>query len=157
MGIKVPAGKDGIHAPTAWKLAGCTRREADYWRRTGLVRPSVADSTGRGSAVLYDVRDVVAMRTVKALRAAGLPLPRVRRALREIARRWPEVDAPLSALVLVTDGRDLFRVLPEAEARDTLLSLVLRPGALAWRRVVLDVATLAREVREAVAREALAA
>ena len=143
----------GIGSGVAWKVAGVTQREGDYWATTGLVKPSVVVAEGKGTGRVYAMRDVIAMRTVKALREAGLSLQKVRKALKEIGRRWPEIEAPLSSTVLVTDGRDLLRVLPEDEARDTLMSLVIKPGELAWRRIVVPMGEIAREVREAVERE----
>lgn len=143
----------GIPSRVAQRVAGISKRQIGYWVETGLVTPSVAAASGKGTARIFSFRDLVALRTIKALLAEGVTLQKVRKAVAELERQWPEKEAPLASHVLVTDGVDLFAVLPEDEARETVLSLVLRPGELAWRRFVVDVGRIAAEVREALDQE----
>ena len=62
------------------RLTGVTYRQLDYWDRTELVCP-VLPATGSGSARRYSAADVVKVKAIGALLAAGLSLPCVRRAL----------------------------------------------------------------------------
>ena len=66
----------------------------------GLVRPE----GGEGD---YSFRELVAFRTLKALKAAGLTRARILRALDHLRRSFPTVDAPLSSLCLRVEGREV--------------------------------------------------
>jgi len=45
MGCRIPEGRSGIRAPVAWRLARCTKREADYWRNGLNEAPDPVMST----------------------------------------------------------------------------------------------------------------
>ena len=40
--------EEGFRGPQVCKLVGITYRQLDYWARTGLLRPSIADANGSG-------------------------------------------------------------------------------------------------------------
>jgi tetratricopeptide (TPR) repeat protein len=67
-----------------------------YWERTALVRPSVQ----RDARAAFGFRDLVGLRGVVGLLQRGVPLRRIRRSLRDAARRLPEMRDPLAALRL---------------------------------------------------------
>ncbi len=134
----------GIHSTTAARAAGISYRMLDTWATKGLVVPSVANPAGKGTMRLYALQDVLALRLVRELRDAGLPLQRVRK-VAETLRTWPEGWPPRGRLV--TDGADAWLV-----SDDALVSVLQRPGQAAWA-CVLDLGRLAREVTEAFDRE----
>jgi DNA-binding transcriptional MerR regulator len=57
---------------------GITYRQLDYWARTDLVRPSVADARGSGSRRRYSYRDLLELKMIKRLLDAGIKLEVVR-------------------------------------------------------------------------------
>lgn len=67
-----------------------------YWERTALVRPSLL----RGARPAFGFGDLVRLRGVVGLLRRGVPLRRIRRSLRDAARRLPEMGDPLAALRL---------------------------------------------------------
>ena len=60
------------------KIVGITYRQLDYWARTDLIRPSLADATGSGSRRRYAYRDLLELRIIKKLLDAGIKLESVR-------------------------------------------------------------------------------
>lgn len=60
------------------EIVGITYRQLDYWARTDLVRPSLADATGSGSRRRYSYRDLLKLKVIKTLLDAGLRLETVR-------------------------------------------------------------------------------
>lgn len=79
-----------------------------YWDRTGLLKPSVRPAAGRGSKRLYSFRDVVQLVVVSNLREMKVSLQRIRGCLRFLRRSFPELEAPLAELALLTDGESVF-------------------------------------------------
>jgi DNA-binding transcriptional MerR regulator len=72
------AAVDGYSGQRAAEIVGITYRQLDYWARTDLVRPSLADAKGSGSRRLYAYRDLLELRTIKRLLDAGIKLEAVR-------------------------------------------------------------------------------
>lgn len=79
-----------------------------YWDRTGIIKPSVRAAAGRGTKRLYSFRDVVQLLVVARLRALGLSLQRIRRCLSYLRKHFPQIEAPLAELTLVTNGETIF-------------------------------------------------
>ena len=73
-----PAGEEGFSGRRAAQVAGISYRQLDYWARTHLVRPSLADAQGSGSRRLYSYRDLLELRVIKNLIDAGIRLETVR-------------------------------------------------------------------------------
>lgn len=73
-----PAAETGYSGTKAAKIVGITYRQLDYWARTDLVRPSMADAEGSGSRRLYSYRDLLELRMIKTLLDAGIRLENVR-------------------------------------------------------------------------------
>jgi DNA-binding transcriptional MerR regulator len=96
---------EGYRGPTVCKLIGITYRQLDYWARTGLLRPSVADARGSGSKRLYSYRDLVELKVIKQLLDAGISLQSARRAV-DCLRQNLGVDLASAKLVL-TEGRSV--------------------------------------------------
>ena len=60
------------------KIVGITYRQLDYWARTDLLKPSLAEATGSGSRRQYSYRDLLELRIIKTLLDAGIKLESVR-------------------------------------------------------------------------------
>lgn len=123
---------DSIRAPRFCTLAGITYRQLDYWARTGLIVPSVADARGSGSNRLYSVTDLRIARVVKTLLDAGYSLTRIRRtvpALRQLAPEdWGGVLVLTASHVVVTsDPAEITRTL----ALEGSIALILDLAATA--------------------------
>ncbi|MCK4176657.1 MerR family transcriptional regulator [Aciditerrimonas ferrireducens] len=92
-------GEAGFSGPQACGIVGITYRQLDYWARTGLVRPSIADAHGSGSQRRYAYRDLVELKVIKQLLDGGVSLQRARRAI-ECLRQSLGVDLAAASLVL---------------------------------------------------------
>jgi len=77
----VPEQIEGFRGPQVCKLVGITYRQLDYWARTDLLRPSLADAAGSGTQRLYSYHDVLSLKVIKKFLDAGLALPAARRAI----------------------------------------------------------------------------
>ena len=70
--------EEGFSGTHTAKIVGITYRQLDYWARTDLIRPSLADATGSGSRRRYSYRDLLELRVIKTLLDAGIRLESVR-------------------------------------------------------------------------------
>ena len=75
-----------------------SERQLQSWERAGL---------SRAGAAAYSFRDLIALRTVRELRAHGFPLRKIGRALESLKRLLSEVHDPLSELKVFSDGRKI--------------------------------------------------
>ncbi len=97
-------------------IVGITYRQLDYWARTDLVRPSLADARGSGSRRRYAYRDLLELKVIKTLIDAGIKLESVRDAFSYLRETLGEdiASAQLvisgSSAVLVRDGAQLLDV-----------------------------------------------
>jgi DNA-binding transcriptional MerR regulator len=96
----VGRGDDGFRGPQVCTLIGITYRQLDYWARTGLLRPSIADARGSGTQRRYSYHDVLELKVIKQLLDAGISLQRARRAV-ECMRQGMGGDLAAANLVLV--------------------------------------------------------
>jgi DNA-binding transcriptional MerR regulator len=83
---------------------GITYRQLDYWARTDLVRPTLADAQGSGSRRLYCYRDLLELRVVKSLLDAGIRLESVRAVFGYLREH---VDTDIGSAHLVISGGDV--------------------------------------------------
>src|SRR6478672_260851 len=72
----------GYRGPAVCKIVGITYRQLDYWARTDLIRPSIADARGSGTQRRYSYRDLVDLKVIKSLLDAGVSLQQARRAVK---------------------------------------------------------------------------
>jgi DNA-binding transcriptional MerR regulator len=76
---EAPGGNGaGFSGTRAAKIVGITYRQLDYWARTDLLRPSLAEADGSGSRRQYSYRDLLELRMIKTLLDAGIRLESVR-------------------------------------------------------------------------------
>jgi DNA-binding transcriptional MerR regulator len=94
----------GFSGTKAAKIVGISYRQLDYWARTGLVRPSLADAKGSGSRREYSYRDLLELRVIKSLLDAGIKLESVRTAFEYLREH---VDTDIAAAHLVISGSDV--------------------------------------------------
>ena len=83
------------------RALGLSRRQLQYWAKTGLVVPSVRTPGGHHR---YSFADLIALKTAKRLIDAGVSLQRIRRSIEALAKRLPTVDRPLDQLVIIATG-----------------------------------------------------
>jgi len=118
----------------AARLAGCTHAQLDYWERCGLIVPRA------GAPGPYSFRDLVALRMVRSLLDAGLPLARIRRAVRELLLAGEDI----AGLRMVTDGEHVWACRDDGQILEAL-----RHGQLALfvavDRIAADVEAEVRE------------
>lgn len=62
-------------------IVGITYRQLDYWARTNLIRPSLADAKGSGTQRLYSYADLLELKVIKNLLDSGVALQSARRAI----------------------------------------------------------------------------
>ncbi len=100
--------EDGFRGPQVCKIVGITYRQLDYWARTDLIRPSVADAKGSGTQRRYSYRDLVELKVIKSLLDAGVSLQSARRAIEYLRSNLGE-DIAAASLVLAGGGSVLVR------------------------------------------------
>jgi DNA-binding transcriptional MerR regulator len=93
--------EQGYRGPQVCSIVGITYRQLDYWARTDLVRPSVADAKGSGSQRRYSYRDLLELKVIKNLLDAGVSLQSARKAIEYLRKNLGEDVASAN---LVIDG-----------------------------------------------------
>ena len=99
----------------AAEIVGISYRQLDYWARTDLIRPSLADAKGSGSRRQYAYSDLLELRIVKQLLDAGIRLENVRHVFDELRRM---VGDQIAAANLVIDGSSVALALDDGELLD---------------------------------------
>ncbi len=124
----------------AAQIVGITYRQLDYWARTDLVRPTLADASGSGTRRAYSYRDLLELRMIKNLLDAGIKLENVREVFSYL-REHVQVDIAAAHLVisgntvvlcdgdqwidLVRKGQGVLNVLPLASVKDEVDSALV--------------------------------
>jgi DNA-binding transcriptional MerR regulator len=109
-------GTDGFSGREAADIVGITYRQLDYWARTDLIRPSLADAKGSGSRRRYSYRDLIELKMIKTLIDAGQRLDRVRKAFDYLR----DIGDDLTALQLVIAGDSVLLVRDSGELLDVV-------------------------------------
>src|SRR2546430_15488934 len=65
----------GFRGPQVCKIVGITYRQLDYWARTDLIRPSIADAKGSGTQRRYPNRALAELQGTKKPAATGASPP----------------------------------------------------------------------------------
>jgi DNA-binding transcriptional MerR regulator len=128
-------GEQGFSGTRAAQIVGITYRQLDYWTRTDLVKPSLADANGSGSRRAYSYRDLLELRVIKSLLDAGIKLEAVREVFRFL-RDQMQTDIASAHIVIsgtqvllcdgdqlvdaVRRGQGVLNVLPLANVKDDL-------------------------------------
>lgn len=90
---------EGFRGPQVCAVVGITYRQLDYWARTNLLRPSIADARGSGSQRRYSYNDLLELKVIKNLLDAGVSLRSARTAI-EYLRQHVGGDVASANLVL---------------------------------------------------------
>jgi len=93
--------EEGFRGPQVCKIVGITYRQLDYWARTDLIRPSIADAKGSGTQRRYSYRDLVELKVIKNLLDAGVSLQLARKGIEYIRQNLGE---DISSASLVMNG-----------------------------------------------------
>ena len=111
--------EEGYRGPQVCKIVGITYRQLDYWSRTGLIRPSVAEARGSGTQRRFSYHDLVELKVIKGLLDAGVSLQSARRAI-EYLRDHLGSDLATASLVLSGNGDGSVLVRTDGELVDLL-------------------------------------
>src|SRR5256885_4113983 len=79
-----------------------TDKQLNYWERLRLVSPRKG-----GAEKFYDFRDLISLRTAKQLIEKGISANRLRRSLVALNQKLSEVQAPLTELRILSNGREV--------------------------------------------------
>ncbi|PYU11902.1 MAG: hypothetical protein DMG37_15150 [Acidobacteria bacterium] len=130
------------------RILGLSPKQLDYWDRLELVSAR-SDQGNR----FYDFRDLIALRTVKQLIEQGIPATRLRRSLAALREKLSQVQAPLTELRVLSDGKDVIveregaRLEPvtgqfvmnfETRHLDEEVQVISERGADEWFALALD-------------------
>lgn len=151
------------------EIVGISYRQLDYWARTDLVTPSLAEARGSGSRRLYSYRDLLELKVIKTLLDAGIKLESVRKVFSYMRDQLGEdisaanlvISGSSSVLVrsgeelidVVQQGQGVLNVLPLSGVKDEIDAriLELRPAAES-AAVTEDLGAPARDLPDAIAR-----
>ncbi|MEM7140473.1 MAG: MerR family transcriptional regulator [Actinomycetota bacterium] len=126
--------EQGFSGKRTAEIVDITYRQLDYWARTDLVRPSLADASGSGSRRQYSYRDLLELKVIKSLLDSGIRLEQVRKVFSYMRNHLGEdvasanlvIDGSNSVLVntgeelidLLQNGQGVLNVLPLAGVKD---------------------------------------
>jgi len=126
--------EQGFSGKRTAEIVDITYRQLDYWARTDLVRPSMAEASGSGSRRLYSYRDLLELKVIKSLLDAGIRLEQVRKVFaymrnslgEDVASANLVIDGSNSVLVntgeelidLLQNGQGVLNVLPLAGVKE---------------------------------------
>jgi DNA-binding transcriptional MerR regulator len=119
----------GFRGPQVCKVVGISYRQLDYWARTDLVRPSLADAHGSGTQRRYSYRDLVRLKVIKNLLDSGVKLQAARKAIEyirgDLGDDWATASLVLNGgnSVLVRTGDDLVDVVRHGQGVLNIVSL----------------------------------
>jgi len=111
------------------EIVGITYRQLDYWARTDLVRPSVADAKGSGSRRRYSYQDLLELKVIKTLLDSGIRLEMVREAFSFLREQLGEDIASANLVingsksVVAHSGQELIDILQNGQGVLNILPL----------------------------------
>jgi DNA-binding transcriptional MerR regulator len=111
--------EEGFSGKRAAEIVNISYRQLDYWARTDLIRPSLADARGSGSRRRYSYRDLIELKLVKTLLDVGIKLETIREAFAYVREQLGE---DLSSAKLVLSGKSAVLV----RENDELIDVVSR-------------------------------
>ena len=94
--------EEGFRGPQVCKIVGITYRQLDYWARTDLIRPSIADAKGSGTQRRYSYRELGELKVIQNLLDAGVSLQLARRGIEYIRQNLGE---DIASANLVMNGQ----------------------------------------------------
>ena len=145
---------EGFSGREAADIVGITYRQLDYWARTDLIRPSLADAKGSGSRRRYSYQNLIELKMIKTLLDAGQKLERVRTAfdyVRELGDELTSAQLVITgdSVVLVREGEALIDVVNKYQGQGVLNLLAMDGVAKQVESAVTDLQTLRDDLIEA--------
>jgi DNA-binding transcriptional MerR regulator len=129
-------GEEGYRGPQVCSIVGITYRQLDYWARTNLLRPSLADAKGSGSQRRYSYTDLVELKIIKSLLDAGVGLSAARKAI-DYLRTHLGADLANANLVLsgespllVRDGGEILDLVRQGQGVLNIVPLAGMKGSV---------------------------
>jgi DNA-binding transcriptional MerR regulator len=132
---------EGYSAKRSAQIVGITYRQLDYWARTELVRPSLADAAGSGTRRRYAYRDLLELKAIKTLLDAGIRLERVRKVFEFLHQTLDEDVAQVNLVIsgdavlvrhgeeeiidLLRKGQGVLNILPLAGVKEDLDATII--------------------------------
>jgi uncharacterized protein (DUF433 family) len=94
------------------RITGLSRTQLDYWDRTDVIRPSIAEAEGRGSPRLYSFRDLIKLKVASKMRRKLRPA-QMRDLMRQLEARG--FDDPFVTVQFkeTSGGRQIVYIDPE--------------------------------------------
>lgn len=130
---KTPSNNENLFsASQICTISGLSRRQLQYWDKSGLINPSHRTGGGHGR---YTFSDLISIRTAKKLIDAGVSVQRLRKSIGQLKRILPSIKKPLETLTLVATG-DVILVFYEDTAFE----------AISGQEWILDIADVQRDV-----------
>ena len=133
--------EQGYSGKRTAEIVGITYRQLDYWARTDLIKPSMADANGSGSRRQYSYRDLLELKVIKSLLDAGIRLEQVRKVFvylrthlgEDVASANLVIDGTNSVVVntgkelidLLQSGQGVLNVLPLAGVKEQVDSQIV--------------------------------
>ncbi|HZQ28091.1 MAG TPA: MerR family transcriptional regulator [Acidimicrobiales bacterium] len=158
------ADETGFRGPQVCSIAGITYRQLDYWARTNLLKPSLADARGSGTQRVYSYTDLLKLKVIKRLLDEGLSLQKARSAIKALEETGNDpataslvLNGPNSLLVssdgqildLLRGGQGVLNIVPLGAVVEELQAAILelRPVPVAEGDVPAPVEPPAPEAR----------
>ncbi len=107
----------GYSAKLTAEVVGISYRQLDYWARTDLLVPSLAQAAGSGSRRRYSYSNLLELKVIKRLLDSGIKLEKVR-SIFDYMRS--ELQEDISRANLVIDGPNVVCARSDAELIDVL-------------------------------------
>ena len=109
--------EEGYRGPQVCSIVGITYRQLDYWARTDLLKPSLAEARGSGTQRRYSYTDLLELKVIKRLLDAGVSLQSARRAIKTL---HDNVGGDLATANLVLAGSNTVLARSDGEVVDLL-------------------------------------
>lgn len=90
-------GKQDYSRRDVLRVVGLTERQLRAWERRGLVKPAAS----------YRFQDLVALQTLARLRASGISIPQVQKALNSLRAKMRESGDPLREFRIYAEGKKI--------------------------------------------------
>jgi DNA-binding transcriptional MerR regulator len=137
-----PAAGRGFSGKQTAEIVGITYRQLDYWARTELVTPSLAEARGSGTRRRYSYQDLLELKVVKSLLDAGIDLQKVREVFSYLREQLGEdvvtanlvIQGTKSVLVKTEDevidilkqGQGVLNILPMAGVKNDVDAAIIQ-------------------------------
>lgn len=133
-----------VDSARASAVTGHTAYMLDYLARAGIVKPSVRAEPGRGRRRQYAFGDLVTLRVVRKLLAAGVSVAKLKRSLAKLQSSYGRHFANTPADFFCSDGESVF-----LRSADDVIADISNGGQQVFT-FMLDLRQLHKETLEAV-------